>query len=132
MKNIGIDPVTECTLTTVNDIPSEITAVLNGQQDACFVFEGARHVFKKAFPDNDLTQELKVLYLSEGNIPNDAIAVSPDMDEELQNKIVEVFTNMANDEQGKEAMSMWSHIGYEKADEKAYDTVKAYTEKAAE
>lgn len=132
MKNIGIDPVTECTLTTVNDIPSEITAVLNGQQDACFVFEGARHVFKKAFPDNDLTQELKVLYLSEGNIPNDAIAVSQDMDEELQNKIVEVFTNMANDEQGKEAMSMWSHIGYEKADEKAYDTVKAYTEKAAE
>ena len=36
MKDLGIDPLTDCTLTTVNDIPSEITAVLNGQQDALY------------------------------------------------------------------------------------------------
>ena len=132
MKDAGIDPVTETTLTTVNDIPSEITAVLNGQQDAAFVFEGARYVFSGAFPDNDLVNDLRVLYLTEGDIPNDAIAVQPDMDEDLQAKIIEVFKNMANDEAGLDAMSMWSHTGYVEADESTYDTVESYTEKAAQ
>lgn len=39
LKDLGIDPVQEATLTTVNDIPSEITAVLNGQMDAAFVLK---------------------------------------------------------------------------------------------
>ena len=132
MKDLGIDPLTDCTLTTVNDIPSEMTAVLNGQQDACFVFEGARVVFSSKFEGYDLMNDLRVLYLTEGDIPNDAIAVRPDMDDEMKEKIKETFLNMPNDEQGAEAMSLWGHKGYEEATEEAYDTIKAYTEKAAE
>ncbi|MBM6782789.1 phosphate/phosphite/phosphonate ABC transporter substrate-binding protein [Enorma massiliensis] len=131
LKDAGVDPVTECTLTTVNDIPSEITAVLNGQQDACFVFEGARNVFANSFPDKDLFADLRVLYLTEGDIPNDAIAVQPDMDQDMKDKIKETFLNMANDEEGAEAMSMWSHLGYTEVDESAYDTIEEYTEKAS-
>ena len=63
MIDAGIDPMTDVTFTTVNDIPSEMTAVLNKQQDACFVFEGARNVFASKFEDQDLFKELKVLYL---------------------------------------------------------------------
>ena len=132
MKEAGIDPATDCTLTTVNDIPSEMTAVLNGQQDVCFVFEGARVVFSSKFEGYDLMNDLRVLYLTEGDIPNDAIAVRPDMDDEMKEKIKETFLNMPNDEQGAEAMSLWCHKGYEEATEEAYDTIKAYTEKAAE
>ena len=132
MKDAGIDPAKDCTLTTVNDIPSEMTAVLNGQQDACFVFEGARNVFAGKFADTDLFAELRVLFLTEGDIPNDAIAVHPDMDEETQDKICETFLNMANDEEGAEAMSLWGHKGYTEVDEAAYDTIEDYTEKAAE
>lgn len=132
MKDLGIDPLTDCTLTTVNDIPSEMTAVLNGQQDACFVFQGARYVFSSKFTDYDLYKDLKVLYLTEGDIPNDAIAVQPSMDEDLKAQIKDVFLNMANDEEGKEAMSLWGHTGYGEADESAYDTIEAYTDKAAE
>ncbi len=132
MKDIGIDPTTDCTLLTVNDIPSEITAVLNGQVDAAFVFEGARYVFKSKFPDNDLFSELKVLYLTKGDIPNDAIAVSPSMDEETQAKIKEVFLNMPNDDEGKDAMSLWGHTGYTEADQSAYDTMQTYIDKASE
>ena len=132
MKNLGIDPTKDCTLTTVNDIPSEMTAVLNGQQDACFVFEGARHVFQGVFPEEDLFETLNVLYLTEGDIPNDAIAVQPDMDEELVAQVKDVFLNMKNDEAGSDAMSLWSHLGYEEVDESVYDTVKDYTAKAAE
>lgn len=130
MKEMGIDPTTDCTLTTVNDIPSEMTSVLNGQQDACFVFEGARYSYADKFSENDLMEDLRVLYLTEGDIPNDAIAVQPDMDPELKEKIKETFLNMADDEKGKEAMSMWNHIGYTEATESAYDTIEEYTEKA--
>ena len=132
MKDLGIDPLTDCTLTTVNDIPSEMTAVLNGQQDACFVFQGVRYVFSSKFTDYDLYKDLKVLYLTDGDIPNDAIAVQPSMDEDLKAQIKDVFLNMANDEEGKEAMSLWGHTGYGEADESAYDTIEAYTDKAAE
>lgn len=132
MKDAGVDPTTEATLTTVNDIPSEITAVLNGQMDAAFVFEGARNVFASSFADNDLFKEIKVLYLTEGDIPNDAIAVQPKMDDALKKEIKDVFLNMKDDEEGAEAMSLWGHQGYEEAADSAYDTIREYTEKAAE
>ena len=132
MKEAGIDPVTDCTLTTVNDIPSEMTAVLNGQQDACFVFEGARNVFAGSFADYDLMQDLRVLYLTEGDIPNDAIAVQPDMDPAVKEQVKEVFLNMKNDEEGAEAMTLWSHQGYTEVTESAYDTIRDYTEMATE
>ncbi|MCI1136409.1 phosphate/phosphite/phosphonate ABC transporter substrate-binding protein [Enterococcus gallinarum] len=132
MKDAGVDPTTEATLTTVNDIPSEITAVLNGQMDAAFVFEGARNVFASSFADNDLFKELKVLYLTEGDIPNDAIAIQPKMDDALKKEIKDVFLNMKDDEEGAEAMSLWGHQGYEEAADSAYDTIREYTEKAAE
>lgn len=132
MKDAGVDPTIEATLTTVNDIPSEITAVLNGQMDAAFVFEGARNVFASSFADNDLFKELKVLYLTEGDIPNDAIAVQPKMDDALKKEIKDVFLNMKDDEEGAEAMSLWGHQGYEEAADSAYDTIREYTEKAAE
>lgn len=133
MKELaGFDPVKESTLTTVNDIPSEMTAVLNGQQDACFVFEGARNVFASKFEGQDLFKELKVLYLTEGDIPNDAIAVQPSMDKALKKKIKNVFMKMKDDKEGQEAMSLWSHKGYDEANEKDYDTIEKYTTLASE
>lgn len=132
MINAGIDVTEDVTLTTVNDIPSEITAVLNGQQDAAFVFEGARNVFQGAFPDNDLMEELKVLYLTEGEIPNDAIAVQPDMDEELRQAIKDAFLALPETEEGLEIMSLWGHQGYDEVDESVYDQIKEYTEIAAQ
>ncbi len=132
MKDLGIDPTSDCTIVTVNDIPSEITAVLEGQADAAFVFEGARYVFASKFENNDLFADLKVLYLTEGDIPNDAIAVLPSMDKDLQEKVKEVFLNMPNDDEGKEAMAMWGHTAYTEADEAAYDTIEEYIAKAAE
>lgn len=132
LKDAGIDPTADTKMTTVNDIPSEITAVLNKQMDAAFVFEGARNVFASNFPDNDLFKDLKVLYLTKGDIPNDAIAVQPDMSKDLKAKIKETFLNMKDDKDGKEAMALWGHQGYEEAADSAYDTIRDYTKKAAE
>lgn len=132
LKQEGIDPTVESTLTTVNDIPSQMTALLNGQQDAAFVFEGARNVFQDSFPDNDLLKDLRVLYLTEGDIPNDAIAVQTDMDQELKDKIKQAFLDMPKDEKTKEVMSLWGHKGYAEANEAAYDTIQKYIQAAAE
>ena len=131
MKEKGMD-IKEMTLTTVNDIPSMITSVLNGQQDAMFSFQGTRVVFGKAFPDNDLMKDLRVIYLSEGDIPNDAIAVQPSMDAELRQQIMNAFKAMTESDEGKEIMSLWGHIGYTEAKEEAYDTVEQYTQIAAQ
>lgn len=132
LKDAGVDPTTDAKMTTVNDIPSEITAVLNKQMDAAFVFEGARNVFASGFSDNDLFKDLKVLYLTEGDIPNDAIAVQPDMSKDLKADIKKTFLNMKDDEDGAEAMSLWGHQGYEEAADSAYDTIRDYTKKAAD
>ena len=132
LKEKDIDLTTEANLTVVNDIPSMITAILNGQQDAGFSFQGTRYVFSKAFPDNNLTKELKVLYLSEGEIPNDAIAVKPDMDKDLREKVKQTFLEMNTSDEGKDIMSLWNHLGYVEADEAVYDKVVEYTDIAAE
>ena len=39
---------------------------------------------------------------------------------------------MADDEEGAEAMSLWGHQGYEEAADSAYDTIRDYTQRAAE
>lgn len=132
MREAGIDPTNEVTMTTVSDIPSELSAVLSEQADAAFVFEGARNVFASFFTEDDLFEELRVLYLTEGDIPNDAIAVQPEMDTELKEEIKAVFLNMKDDEEGSEAMAIWGHQGYEEAADSAYDTIREYTEKASQ
>lgn len=96
------------------------------------LFLKARNVFASNFPDNDLFKDLKVLYLTKGDIPNDAIAVQPDMSKDLKAKIKETFLNMKDDKDGKEAMALWGHQGYEEAADSAYDTIRDYTKKAAE
>lgn len=132
LMNEGLIPGEDYNVTTVSDIPSQMTAVLNGQQDAAFVFEGARDVFGGAFGDIDLFDELRVLYLTDGDIPNDAIAVHPEIDDELREEIKKAFLEMPNNEAGKEAMSMWNHLGYNEANEEAYDTVDEYTKTVTE
>ncbi|MEC6748126.1 phosphate/phosphite/phosphonate ABC transporter substrate-binding protein [Marinilactibacillus sp. XAAS-LB27] len=132
MREAGIDPTNEVTMTTVSDIPSELSAVLSEQADAAFVFEGARNVFASFFTEDDLFEELRVLYLTEGDIPNDAIAVQPEMDAELKEEIKAAFLNMKDDEEGSEAMAIWGHQGYEEAADSAYDTIREYTEKASQ
>ena len=52
MKMAGID-TDSCTWVNITSIPSAILAVINGQVDACFVFEGARFVFSSAVLDEN-------------------------------------------------------------------------------
>lgn len=135
MADAGVD-FSKVTFTTISDVVSAIGAVVTGSVDACFTFEGSRFVFNNVVTDNDgnkvdLFETCKAAILSEGDIPNDAIAVNPSMDDELKAKVKDAFLKMAADEKGLEIMSAWGHTGYVESNEKAYDTIESFMEKAA-
>ena len=136
MKMAGID-TDSCTWVNITSIPSAILAVINGQVDACFVFEGARFVFSSAVLDEngnpyDLYSLLSVAKLSDGDIPNDAIAVNTRLSDNDAQIVKEAFLKMASDEKGLEIMGAWNHSGYIEANEADYDTIAQYIELATE
>ena len=134
MIDAGVD-LTKVTFTEILDMPSAMRAVYDGEVDACFVFEGARYVFKDAVKDSkgnkvDVWDSFKVM-LTSADIPNDAVAVLPSLDDELVAKVKKAFLDMAADDAGLAIMSGWGHTGYVESDEKAYDSIAAYMDKAA-
>lgn len=131
MADAGIDINKDVTITTVSGIDSAILAVLNGDVDAAFSFEGGRGLLLKEFPD--ITQRLSVAVLSKARIPNDAIAVSTKMSEADRTAVEDAFMAIAKDEEGHKIIStLYSHQGYVKADQSAYDVVREYTKRASE
>ena len=137
MKDLGLEIDTSI-WTEINVVTNAMQAVINGDVDACFVFEGARYVFQNAGlldadgNEADVFKLLSVAKLSDGDIPNDAIAVSPSLSADTKTAIKEAFLKMASDEKGLEIMSCWGHTGYVETTEEAYDTIEDYIEKAAE
>lgn len=134
MIEAGVD-LSTITFVEILDMPSAMRAVYDGEVDACYVFEGARYVFQNAVKDSngnaiDVWENFKVM-LSEGDIPNDAVAVLPTLGDELTAKVKQAFLDMAADEEGLAIMSSWGHTGYVESDEAAYDSIAAYMEKAA-
>lgn len=130
MKMLGID-IDEVNWVNITSVTSAILAVCNGQVDACFTFEGSRTVFANAIKDDagnsyDLFETLKVAKLSDGDIPNDAVAVIPSLSDETVAAIKDAFLAMAADEAGLEIMSAWGHTGYVESNEADYDTIAEY------
>ena len=136
MKKLGID-TESCTWINITAVPSAILAVVQGQADACFTFEGSRFVFANACLNDegtpyDLYKELKVAKLSDGDIPNDAVAVNTKLSEETAKAVTDAFLAMAADEAGLAIMSTWGHNGYVPAVEADYDTIAEYIALAAD
>lgn len=134
MIDAGVD-LTKVNFVEILDMPSAMAAVYNGEVDACYVFEGARYVFKDAVKDKngnkvDVWDAFKVM-LTEGDIPNDAVAVHTRLDADLAAKVKKAFLDMAADEEGLRIMNAWGHTGYVESDEKAYDSIADYMKKAA-
>ena len=136
MKMAGID-TESCTWVNITSVPSAILAVIKGDVDACFTFEGSRFVFSSAVLDDngnpyDLYTELSVAKLSDGDIPNDAVAVNTRLSDATAEAVRQAFLDMAADEAGLAIMSTWNHNGYVEANDADYDTIAEYIELAAE
>ena len=136
MKMAGID-TEACTWVNITSVPSAILAVIKGDVDACCTFEGSRFVFSKAVLDDsgnpyDLYAELAVAKLSDGDIPNDAVAVNTRLSDATAALVKQAFLDMAANENGLAIMGTWNHNGYVEANEADYDTIAQYIELAAE
>ncbi|MDT8717198.1 phosphate/phosphite/phosphonate ABC transporter substrate-binding protein [Clostridium sp. 19966] len=124
MKKAGIDPEKDVQGTIVKGHDKGILAVLNGDVDAAAVFEDARNVVKKDYPD--IFNQVEPIYFTKG-IPNDTISVRPDMDKTWKDKIQQAFLDVAKDPEGKKVINdVYTHAGYVKTDDSKFDIVREY------
>lgn len=122
----GIDVDRDVNFVTVNGIDNAILAVINGDADAAFSFEDGRNLMLKDYPT--IFEDLDSFF-TEARIPNDAIAVRTDMDDEWTEKIRQAFIAIGESEDGREIVrSLYGHVGYTTADDSSYDIIRKYGE----
>ncbi|CAM3948496.1 phosphate/phosphite/phosphonate ABC transporter substrate-binding protein [Alicyclobacillus pomorum] len=127
MKKAGVDPVTDVQGDVMQGHGAAIQALVNKQVDAAAVFDDARNIVKKDIPNIfDITTPL---YYT-APIPNDTICVRPDMDPTWVRKIQQAFMDIAdakkNPEGHKMIESIYTHEGYQVADDHVFDIARAY------
>ena len=67
--------------------------------------------------------ETNVIGVTPG-IYNDTVSVRSDMDEDLKEAIANAFINIAQTEEGKQVIAIYSHQGYQKAKAEDYENEK--------
>lgn len=127
MLEEGIDPLKDVTATTMKGHDAAVMAVLNGDVDAAAIFQDARNVVLKDYPN--VFEETRVLTFTQP-IPNDTVTVRTDMSQEWREKIQQAFIDIGKDEEGHAIIKdIYSHEGYVKSEDKIFDIVREYGEK---
>jgi phosphonate transport system substrate-binding protein len=120
MRAAGINP--EKDLKEIVDAGSHdsvVAAVYNGEVDAGATYVDARTRIEKEHPD--VMEKVKVIGLTE-DIPNDGVQFHPSIPKEMRDKIVKALLEIAQTEEGKEALStayQWNAL--EEHDDTFYD-----------
>jgi phosphonate transport system substrate-binding protein len=74
--------------------------------------------------ENEIWAETDVIGVT-SNVYNDTISVRKDMDAGLKAALSDAFINIANTDEGKEVISIYSHEGYQVATSADYDAERA-------
>ena len=100
--------------------PGAVTALMEGDCDATFLFQDARDnaTLLETYPN--LFTETRVVALSPA-IYNDTISVVPALKDSLKEAIQNAFIHIATTEEGLAAISVYSHTGYKVAVDSDYD-----------
>lgn len=124
LKKAGIDPNTDVEGVELKGHDKGVLAVLNGDADAAAVFQDARNIVKKDFPD--VFNQIVPLHFTVP-IPNDTISVRSDMNKEWMTKIQDAFISLGtNEDSRKIIIDIYSHQGYAKSDDSKFDSVREY------
>ena len=99
------------------------------QTDVLVAFADARRDYAEDWESkfdgkNDIWEDTNVIGVTDG-IYNDTISVSKNsdiMDDELKAALQKAFINIAETEEGKEVISIYSHEGYQEATSEDYET----------
>jgi phosphonate transport system substrate-binding protein len=125
----GIDPDADFAKTVeAGSHNNVITQVYNGDCDAGATFDDARSSVEDDLPD---VKEKVVVLATTTDIPNDNVSFVKDMPEEMRTKIVDALLEIAESEEGKEALNtLYSIAELERADDSFYDAFRADLSKA--
>lgn len=126
----GIDPESDVTWVNAGGHDNAVLAVINGDADAAFTFKDARTLVVGDYPDvND-----RVLFVQDTeNIPNDTIAVIPNLDPDLIEAIQAAFIAISEDPEKIAVMTaIYNHLGYATAEDSEYDIVRTYLDRQEE
>lgn len=127
MLEENIDPLKDVDPVTMKGHDAAVIAVLNGDVDAAAIFQDARNVVSKDYPQ--VFEDTRVLTFTEP-IPNDTVTVRSDMSQEWREKIQQAFIDIGKDESGHAIIKdIYSHEGYVKSEDKIFDIVREYGEK---
>ncbi len=120
MRAAGINPDTDLEqIVDAGGHTGVVTAVYNGDVDAGASYVDARSNVEEDFPDvNDRVQVIEV----SAPIPNDGVQFHPSIDEEMRESIIEALLDIAEDEEGAEALNMaYQWQGLERHGDDFYD-----------
>ena len=111
----------------LDNYATALTQLANGQIDIMVTYADARLDYADQWTSefgrtNSIWDETNVIGVTEG-IYNDTISVTkdPSMTPELKEAIQKAFINIGNTEEGQKIISIYSHKGYEIADDANYD-----------
>ncbi|MDR2828945.1 MAG: phosphate/phosphite/phosphonate ABC transporter substrate-binding protein [Acholeplasmatales bacterium] len=109
---------------TIAPYASAVTALLQGQVDAAWIFLDVRYAnFYVTGDDLEIFNKTKVVAMTPG-IYNDTVSVRSNLKASLKQKIADAFIEIAESgsKEVKDALyNIYSHTGYLKANDKDYD-----------
>lgn len=126
-ENFGISITDLQNKVALDNYATSLSQLASGQIDVMVTYADARLDYAKQWNTDfgrtaSIWDETNVIGVTEG-IYNDTISVTKDesMTPELKEAIQKAFINIGNTEEGKEIISIYSHKGYEIADDANYD-----------
>ncbi|EET59724.1 phosphate/phosphite/phosphonate ABC transporter, periplasmic binding protein [Marvinbryantia formatexigens DSM 14469] len=105
---------------------SAFARLASGQVDVLCTYADARRDYVDKWNseyamENSIWDDTAVIGVTPA-IYNDTISVSKTMDEDLKAALSEAFINIGNTEEGKEVIAIYSHQGYQPAQDSDYDS----------
>lgn len=122
LKKKGLNVLKSCKLVTVSGYDQAVLSVLNGDVDAAFTFVDARNLVCKDHPH--IKQQVLPIYFTR-SIPNDVIAVNPDLNKKIKQKVAWAFINLSKTKKGRHLLhQIYGHDAYCYARDQDYDSVR--------
>ena len=126
-ENFGISITDLKNKVALDNYATSLSQLASGQIDVMVTYADARLDYAEQWNSNfgrtaSIWDETNVIGVTEG-IYNDTISVTkdPSMTPELKEAIQKAFINIGNTEEGQKIISIYSHKGYEIADDANYD-----------
>ena len=126
-ENYGISITDLKNKVALDNYATSLSQLASGQIDVMVTYADARLDYAEQWNTDfgrteSIWDETNVIGVTEG-IYNDTISVTkdPSMTPELKEAIQQAFINIGNTEEGQKVISIYSHKGYEVADDANYD-----------